>query len=59
MHKKAGMEVGCTTVTKKSESKVCGIDKTSRHIELRSAPMTLTNEIKVCGIHKKSNMELG
>ena len=40
MHKKAGREVGCTTMTKKSESKVCGIDKTSRHIELRSAPMT-------------------
>ena len=59
MHKKAGIEVGCTTMTTRSDSKVCGIDKTSRHIELRFAPMTLTSEIKVCGMHKKSKMELG
>ena len=59
MHKKAGTEVGCTTVTKTSESKVCGIDKTSSQIELRSAPMTPTSEIKVCGMHKKSKMEVG
>ena len=43
----------------KKECKVCGINKTSRHIELRSALMTLTSEIKVCGMHKKSKMELG